>query len=85
MKQNMQKIVIYKDARGDVKLKADVRAETLWATQAQIAQLFGVDRTVATKHIRNIFSDGEVNKKSNVQKMHIPHSDKPITVAYCLS
>lgn len=48
-------------------------------TQAQIADLFGRDRTVITKHIRNIFSDGELDKKSNVQILHIANSDKLVT------
>ncbi len=64
MKQNMQKIVIYKDTRGDVKLQADVRAETLWATQAQIAKLFGTQRPAITKHLRNIFASGELKRNS---------------------
>ncbi len=52
--------------------------ETLWATQAQIAEVFGVERSVVTKHIRNILKDGEIDEKSNVQKMHIANSDKPV-------
>ena len=46
----------------------------------QMAELFGRDRSVITKHIRNIFSEGELDIKSNVQNMHIANSDKPITL-----
>lgn len=42
--------------------------------------LFQRDRTVITKHINNIFSEGELDEKSNVQKMHIAFSDKPVTL-----
>lgn len=77
-KQN--KIVIFQDSRGNVELSADVKKETIWATQAQIAELFDIDRTVATRHINNIFKDDEISQKSNVQKMHIPSSDRPISL-----
>ncbi|MBI4262584.1 virulence protein RhuM/Fic/DOC family protein [Candidatus Uhrbacteria bacterium] len=63
-RKQRQGIVIYKDARGDVQLRADVQKETIWATQAQIAELFGVDRTVVTKHVRNVFKDKELDPKS---------------------
>ena len=71
-------IVIYQAKSGAIELKGDLSRETIWATQAQIAD-FGVDRTVATKHITNVLRDREVDKKSNMQKMHIANSDKPVT------
>ena len=51
---------------------------TVWLSQKMIAKLFDVDRTVITKHLKNIFESEELNEKSNVQKMHFSHSDKPI-------
>jgi prophage maintenance system killer protein len=78
--KNIQDIVIYHDAKGKVSLRADIIKETLWATQAQIAELFDIDRTVVTRHINNVFKDKEVDEKSNVQKMHIANSDKPISL-----
>ena len=78
--RKQQELVIYRDSRGEVKLRADMDKETIWATQEQIAGLFGIDRTVSTRHIGNILKDGEVDKKSNVQKMHIAHSDKPVAL-----
>ena len=77
-KQQPQNIVIYKDAHGNVALRADIVKETIWATQAQIAGLFNIDRTVVTKHVQNLLKDGEIEEKSNVQKMHIANSDKPV-------
>lgn len=71
-------VVIYQTKSGAIELKEDVRAETIWATQSQIVQLFGVDQSVVSRHIANIFKDREVSSKSNMQKMHIPHSDKPV-------
>lgn len=64
----------------DVKLEVNMNGETVWLTQDQMAKLFGKDRTVITRHINNIFNDGELEEKSNVQKMHIANSDKPVSL-----
>ena len=55
-----------------------MQGETLWLTQAQIAQVYGRERSVITKHIRNIFAEGELDEKSNVQNLHIANSDKSV-------
>ncbi len=73
-------LVIFKSAKGQVKLRGDFHRETLWATQAEISEIFGVERSVVTKHIKNILKDEELNEKSNVQKMHIANSDKPVAI-----
>ena len=52
--------------------------ETVWLTQAQMTELFSVDRTVITRHVNNVFRDGELEKESNVQKMHIANADRPV-------
>ena len=75
---NNSEIIIYQTADGLTKIDVCMEGETLWLTQAQIAQLFGRERSVVTKHIRNIFNEGELDEKSNVQNMHIPNSDKPV-------
>ena len=36
------------------------------------------DRSVISRHIQKVFSEGELDEKSNVQKMHVPNSDKPV-------
>ena len=51
-------------------------SKTVWLSQAQMAQLYGRERSVITKHIRNIFAGGEVDEKSNVQNSHIANADK---------
>ena len=73
-------MIVYQAKTGAIQLKADVSAETLWATQAQIVQLFDVDQSVVSRHIKNIFSDGEVSQKRNMQKMHIANSDKLVAL-----
>lgn len=77
-KVTTQMPIIFQTKSGALELRGDFRQETVWATQAQIAELFEVDRTVVTKHINNILRSEELGK-SNVQKMHIPNSDKPVS------
>ena len=72
-------IIIYQSADGKVKVDCRLEGETLWLTQAQIAGLFGRDVSVISRHIKNIFSEGELNAKSNLQNLQIPNSDKPVT------
>ena len=73
-------IAIYRDKRGNVEFRTDIKHETIWATQEQIVRLFDVDQSVVSRHIKNIVSDGELDVKSNMQKMHIANSDKPVTL-----
>ena len=46
-----------------------------------MAELFGRERTVIGRHIRNVFVDGEPVRESNVRNLHIANSDKPVSVA----
>ena len=73
-----QEIVIYQSDDGKVNVDCRLDGETLWLPQAQIAQLFGRDISVISRHIKNIFADGELEQKSNLQNMQIPNSDKPV-------
>ncbi len=72
--------IIYQTKSGAIELRGDFTRETLWATQAQIAGIFGIERSVVTRHIGNILKSAEVSAKSNVQKMHIANSDKPVAI-----
>ena len=69
--------VVYKN--GEIELDISVEDETVWLTQKQIAEIFQKDQSVISRHINNIFKDGEVDEKSNMQKMHIANSDKPVS------
>ncbi|MEK9185704.1 MAG: virulence protein RhuM/Fic/DOC family protein [Patescibacteria group bacterium] len=79
-KKEQQNIVIYQSKSGAIELKGDFNRDTMWATQAQIVKLFGIDQSVVSRHTKNIFKDGEIEAKSNMQKMHNANSDKPITM-----
>lgn len=71
-------VIIYQGKNGAIELRGDFSHDTVWATQAQIVDLFSVDQSVVSRHIKNIFKDGEIVQKSNMQKMHIANSDKPV-------
>lgn len=70
--------LIYQSKTGKIEFRGDFQHETIWGTQQQIANVFEINRTVVTKHINKIIKNGELNEKGNVQKMHFPHSDKPV-------
>jgi len=73
-----KQLVIYQSKSGVIEFRGDFECDTVWGNQQQIANVFGINRTVVTKHVNKILKDGEVDKKSNVQKMHIANSDKPV-------
>lgn len=60
--EDEKRIEIYEGAKGEVVFDVDTTGETIWATQAQITELFGVDRTVIGRHLKNIFADGELDE-----------------------
>lgn len=70
--------ILYTTPEGEVKLKVLLENETIWLTQEQMSQLFDRERSVITKHIGNVFNEGELEEKSNVQILHISGSDKPV-------
>ena len=61
---NNSELIIYQTQDGKTKIDCRFESDTLWLTQAQIAELYGRDRTVITKHIRNIYTEGELNETS---------------------
>lgn len=78
MSTNKEEIIIYQTTDGKAKIDVRMQGETLWLSESQMAELFGRDRSVIGKHIRNIFAEGELDEKRNGQKMPIPNSDKPV-------
>ena len=78
-KTQRNEIVVYQP---DETLRLDVRLEneTVWLTQGQMADLFQRDRTVITRHVSNVFSEGELAERGNVHFLHIPPSDKPVKI-----
>ena len=77
-KISVSRPLIYQAKDGEIQLNADIKNQNIWASQAQIVDIFKIDQSVASRHIKNIFKDNEIDKKSNMQKMHIANSDKPV-------
>ena len=61
-KEGFNEILLYTTPNGKIKVEIYLQNETIWLTQQKIANLFGVDRTVVTKHIGNIFKTEELNE-----------------------
>ncbi|GAB7140721.1 virulence RhuM family protein [Deferribacterales bacterium RsTz2092] len=70
-------IILYQTEDGLAKIEVELQGETVWLTQEQMARLFQRDISVISRHIRNVFGERELDKKSNLQKMQLPNSDKP--------
>lgn len=71
-------LVLYRSPDGTVQLDVRLDGDTVWLTQEQMSVLFGRERSVITKHVRNVFREGELDEKSNVHFLHIAGSDKPV-------
>ena len=70
---------------GDVALSVPITPEenTVWLSQAQMVELYGRDVSVISRHINNVFKEGEVEKESNLHFLQIAGSDRP-TAFYSL-
>lgn len=77
MEKEKNEIVIFENQ--GVKLEVNMKDDTVWLTQNQMVELFGRNQAVISRHIKNIFLENELEEKSNMQKMHIANSDKPVT------
>ena len=78
MSENNTELIIYQTEDGRTKIDVYFQGENAWLNKAQMAELFQRDRSVISRHVRNVFDEGELDEKSNVQKMHIANSDKPV-------
>ncbi len=73
-------ILIYQTEDNEIAVRLDGDKNTVWLTQAQLVGLFERDQSVISRHVRNVFKEGELKEESNMQKMHIANSDKPVTL-----
>ena len=78
MKKTIKKkkgVVIYQAKSGAIELRGDFDAHTIWATLDQIAEVFGRDKSVISRHLKNIFSERELDRNSVVAKNATTASD----------
>ena len=67
------------DSKDGIILNVAFRNDSVWLSQEQLSILFDRDQSVISRHINNVFHEGELIQFSNMQKMHIAKSDKPIS------
>jgi len=65
---NTGEILIYQNTDGNIKIDVRLEEETVWLTQAQLAELFGKDKRTISEHIGNVFREGELDEKVVVRK-----------------
>ena len=81
---NDNQIVVYQTADNQTQIDVKLDNDTVWLTQAQIAELFQKDQSVIARHIANIFKEGELDKESNMQILHNTLSKYKPTAIYNL-
>lgn len=69
MNEDLKNFVLYTAPNGEIKVEVLLQNESVWLTQKAIAELFGVDRTVITKHLGNIYETNELEKNSTSAKI----------------
>lgn len=79
MSSNNTQMLMYMTEDGITKIEVHLQDETVWLNQNQMADLFQRDRSVISKHIKNVFDEKEVEEKSNVHFLHVANSDKPVS------
>ena len=72
----LSQLVIFESDHHAVQVRLE--GDSVWLRQEQMSELFDRDRTVIGRHIANVFKEGELEKESNVQNLHIAGSDKPV-------
>ena len=78
MKENIENIQIYTSDTKQINLEVNILNNTVWLSQTQMTELFGRNQPIISKHINNIFKDGELEGKRNILKRNIANSDKPV-------
>lgn len=67
--ENQNNPIVYQTKAGAIRLKGDLKKETLWVSLNQLAQLFETDKSGISRHIKNIFDTNELDQKSTVAKI----------------
>lgn len=68
IRPNNNDFILYTVTNGSITIETYIKDETIWLTQQKIADLFEVDRTVVTKHLKNIYQEEELQKEETSAK-----------------
>lgn len=79
-KMNGNQIVLFESNDREVTIPVNLDSQTVWLTQAQMAQLFDRSIGVVSRHIKNVFAEGELEQKSNLHILQKCSSDRPTTL-----
>ncbi len=79
MSEEQNSIEVYQYADGQTQVDVHFEKDAVRLSQAQTVELFERDQSVVSRHIRSVFSGSEVSDKSNMQKMQIADSVRPVT------
>jgi len=71
-------IVLFRDGNINLEVPISPEEDTVWLSQAQMVELYGRDVSVISRHINNVFREGEVEKESNLHFLQIANSDRPV-------
>lgn len=77
---NGNQIVLFESNDREVTIPVNLDSQTVWLTQAQMAQLFDRSIGVVSRHIKNVFAEGELEQKSNLHILQKCSSDRPTTL-----
>jgi prophage maintenance system killer protein len=78
MHSELGEIILYQSEEGKSLIDVHLKDETVWLTQTHMVELFQRDQSVISRHLNNVFKERELPRESNMQKMHIADSDKPV-------
>ncbi|MEM9991766.1 MAG: RhuM family protein [Bacteroidota bacterium] len=71
-------VLVFESKDGSARLEVTTDYDTVWVSKEQMSELFQRDRSVISRHVNNIFKEEEVERETNVQKMHISTADRPV-------
>ena len=71
-------IIVFKNGGLELEVNVSEDRENVWLSKQQMAELFQRDRTVISKHLKNIFDEGELAENNNVQNLHVVNVKQPV-------
>ena len=77
---NNTDMIIYENQDGNIKIDVRLEDETVWLNQAHLQQLFGKSKATISEHIKNLFEEGELDKKSTVRNFRTVQKEGARTV-----
>lgn len=67
--KTIKDIIMYQAESGQIEFRGDFEQETIWGNLSQIADIFGVKKAAISKHLKNIYNEGELDRRATVSKM----------------